>query len=193
MELILLVVFVTLICSVCTGMLVPFRQLWLHVDPKYFKRVKVKFPAFLFVGIGGSKAEHGNVKNYGVIVPMFVLHILGYILTLLLWAAMPVLYYRFGIELDILVVVPLAVALPFTIIVVVTEAICVSVSRKRHREELEYEQEQLAFEQNQQKLAQQEQMDQVEQDVQEQESDVAEQHNDEQQSEIEQQPDIEQE
>ena len=130
-KLTLLVVFVTLICSACTALLVPFRQPWLNIDPKYFKRVKVKFPAFLFVGIGGKKSEYGNVKEYGVIVPMFVLHILGYVVTLLLWAAMPTLYYRFGIDLDVLVVVPLAVALPFTIAVVVTEAVCRSVNRKK--------------------------------------------------------------
>ena len=141
-KLTLLVVFVTLICSSCTALLVPLRQLWLRVDPKYFKRIKVKFPAFLFVGIGGKKAEHGNVKEYGVIISMFVLHILGYVMTLLLWATMPTLYYRFGIELDVLVVVPIAFALLFTIIVVITEAVCVSTSRKRHQEELEYEQEQ---------------------------------------------------
>ena len=145
--LILLVVFVTLICSVCTALLVPFRQLWLGVDPQYFKRVKVKFPAFLFVGLGGRKSKYGNVKEYGVIAPMFVLHILGYLLTLLLWAAMPTLYYRFGIDLDVLVVVPLAFALLFTIIVVVTEAICVSISRKRHNIELEMQEEEQQLEQ----------------------------------------------
>ena len=142
MELILVTVLVTLICSACTALLVPFRQPWLKVDPQYFKRVKVKFPAFLFVGIGGSKSETGNVKEYGVIVPMFVLHIVGYVLTLLLWATIPTLYYSFGIDLDVLVVVPLAFALPFTVAVVVTEAICRSTSRKKQLEEAESEQEQ---------------------------------------------------
>ena len=131
-----LVVFVTLICSACTALLVPFRQNWSRVDPKYFKRVKVKFLSFLFVGIGGNKSEHGNVKNYGVIIPMFVMHILGYLLTIGLWLAMPLLYYRVPLDLDVLVVVPVAVALPFTVLVIATEAICVAVVRNRQKAEL---------------------------------------------------------
>ena len=136
-----LVVFVTLICSACTALLVPFRQPWSRVDPKYFKRVKVKFLSFMFVGIGGNKSEHGNVKNYGVIIPMFLMHILGYILTIAMWIAIPLLYYRVPLELDVLVVVPVAVALPFTVLVIVTEAICVAIGRNRQQAELGPEQD----------------------------------------------------
>ena len=126
-----LVVFGTLICSLCTATLVPLRQYSLRIDARYFRRVKVKFFAFLFAGIGGRRSEQGDVKNFGVIVPMFVLHVLGYVLTLFIWAIVPTLYYRFGIDLDVLVLIPFAVAMPFGIAVVVTEFICVSLSSKR--------------------------------------------------------------
>lgn len=128
--LIFAVVFVTLICSMCTGLLVPLRQLWLRVDPQYFKRVKVKLLPWLFVGVGGRRSEQGRPKSYGVIVPMFVLHIVGYLLTVALWVVVPTLYYRVGLDLDVLVIVPVAFALPFVIAVVITEMVCVRISRK---------------------------------------------------------------
>lgn len=132
---IFLVIFVTLVASVCIGLLAPFRQPFSKVDPKYFKRKKVRFLSFLFSGIGGRKSETGNVKTYGIILPMYVLHILGYVLTLALWIAMPLLYNPGGIDLDILVVVPVAVALFQTLAVVITESVCYAITRKKHREE----------------------------------------------------------
>lgn len=132
---IFLVVFVTLLSSVCTALLVPLRQYRLRVEPRFFQRVKVKFPAFLFAGVGGRRSNQGDVKNFGVIVPMFVLHIVGYVLTLFIWAIVPTLYYRVGIDLDVLFVIPLAVAVAFVVAVVVTELVCVQISRKKQLEQ----------------------------------------------------------
>ena len=128
--LIFLVVFVTLVCSVCTALLVPLRQRYSRIDPKYFKRVKVKFPSFLFAGIG-SRKDTGNVRNYGVIVPMFILHIFGYLLTAAMWFVVPFLYQYEGIDLTELWAAPVAAALLQTVLLVVTEAICLHISRKR--------------------------------------------------------------
>ncbi len=130
--LVFLVVFVTLVCSVCTGLLTPLRQRFSKVDPRYFRRVKVRFPSFMFAGIG-DKSSTGNVKTYGVITPMFVLHIIGYILTIALWIAVPVLY-QYGVDLTELWAAPLAAALLQTVLVVVTEAVCLNISRKRASE-----------------------------------------------------------
>lgn len=133
--LIFLTVFLTLVCSLCTALLVPLRQRRLRVEPRFFKRVKVPFPASaLFAGIG-NKSDTGNVQNFGVIIPMFVLHIVGYVCSLLIWAIVPVLYYRAGIDTDILFIIPLAIAVLFVVAVVVTEYLCVSFSRKKLLEE----------------------------------------------------------
>ena len=125
-----LVVFVTLMCSACTALLVPLRQRRLHIEPKYFKRVKVKFLSLLFVGIG-NKSEQGDVKNFGVIVPMFVLHIVGYVLAAFILVSIPTFYYRVGLDLDALFTVPLLITVPYITAVVITETVCVSMSRKR--------------------------------------------------------------
>ena len=138
--LIFLTVFITLVCSLCTALLVPLRQLRLRVEPRFFKRIKVKFPAFLFVGIGGRRAEQGDVANFGVIIPMFVLHIVGYVLSVLILAIVPALYYKAGVDTDVLFLIPLAFAVPFVVAVVVTEYLCVSITRKKQQEEEQAEQ-----------------------------------------------------
>ena len=139
--LIFLTVFVTLIASLCTALLAPLRQLRSRVDPSCFKRVKLPYPvSYLFVGIGGKRSKTGDVSKYGVIIPMFVLHILGYLLTLFIWAIVPVLYYRVGIDLDVLFVIPLGVAVFDVRVVVLTEVICVAYANKKQLEE-SYEEE----------------------------------------------------
>ena len=138
--LIFLTVFVTLIASLCTALLAPLRQLRSRVDPSYFKRVKLPYPiSYLFVGIGGKRSKTGDVSKYGVIIPMFVLHILGYLLTLFIWAIVPVCY-QWGIDLDVLFVIPLAVAVFDVIVVVLTEVICVAYANKKQLED-SYEEE----------------------------------------------------
>lgn len=133
--LIFLTAFITLVSSVSVALLVPLRQYRLRIDPRFFKRIKVKFPAFMFAEIGGSKSEYGNVKDFGVIIPMFILHIVGYVLALFIGAIVPVLYYRLGIDTDVLFVIPLGIAVLYVIAVVVTEYLCVSFSRKKQLEQ----------------------------------------------------------
>ena len=134
--LIFLTVFVTLVASLCTALIAPLRQLRSRVNPSYFKRVKIPYPvSMLFVGIGGKRSKQGDVSKYGVIVPMLLLQILGYLLTVFIWALVPVLYYRAGIDLDVLFVIPLAVAVFDVLMVVLTEVFCVMYGNRKQQEE----------------------------------------------------------
>ena len=99
--LIFLTVFVTLISSVCTALLIPFRQ----------RRLFAKG------------------------IPMLVLNILGYALTLFIWAIVPALYYRVGLDTDILFVIPLGIAVVFVVAVVITEFVCGRKNRKEQADE----------------------------------------------------------
>lgn len=127
--LISLVVCATLLASVCTALLVPLRQRYSRIDPRYLRRVKVRIFFFLFAGIGDKK-ETGNVRTFGIIVPMFVLHLVGYLLTVALWVTVPLLY-QYGVDLSELWVVPVGFALFHTVTVVVTETVCYRISQKR--------------------------------------------------------------
>ncbi len=130
--LISLVVCTTLLASLCTALLVPLRQRFSRVDPRYLRRIKVKFPSFLFAGIGDRK-ETGNVRTFGVVLPMFVLHLTGYLLTAAMWVTVPVLY-QYGVDLTELWAAPVAFALFHTVVFVITETVCFRVSRKRAAE-----------------------------------------------------------
>ena len=133
--LIFLTIFVTLISAVVVAMLVPYRQRLLRLDPSVFKRVKVPFPlSWFFVGTGDD--EQRNVRQYGVILPMFILHIVGYALAILIVALVPCLYQFAGMELDVLFVVPLAVAVFFVLVVFITEILCAKYFNAKQRETL---------------------------------------------------------
>ena len=69
---------------------------------------------------------------------MLVLNIVGYVLTAFIWAIVPILY-RWGMDTDVLFVVPLGVAVLFVIAVVVTEFVCRAIARKRQQEEADEE------------------------------------------------------
>ena len=106
--LIFITVFITLISSACTAILVPLRQRrWLAKG-----------------------------------IPMLVLNILGYALTVFIWIIVPVLYSRFGLETDILFVIPLGIAVLYVVAVVVTEFVCGSLSRKNQPKEAQHEEPQ---------------------------------------------------
>lgn len=114
--LIFLSVFVTLASSVCTASLVPFRLYRLRVEKRFFKSVKI-----------------GRLE---IIVPMFVLSVIGCLLTLFIWAIVPTLYYAVGLDTDVLFTVPLAVAVVYVVAFVLTEFLCVRYSgNKQYQEE----------------------------------------------------------
>lgn len=107
--LIFLTVFITLISSACTALLVPLRQ-----------------RRFLAKGI-----------------PMLVLNIVGYALAVFIWAIVPTLYYRVGIDTDVLFVIPMGIAIVFVVAVVIVEFVCGLHNRQNQGEEVETEEEQL--------------------------------------------------
>ena len=62
-------------------------------------------------------------------IPMLVLNIIGYALTVFIWTIVPVLYSRFGLETDVLFVIPLGIAVLYVVAVVVTEFAVFAVNK----------------------------------------------------------------
>ena len=157
--LIFLTVFVTLVSSLCTALLIPLRQ----------RRILAKG------------------------MPMLVLNIVGYAITVLIWAIVPTLYYRVGIDTDVLFVIPLGIAVLFVVAVIVTEVICGSLGRKVKKEKAQPK-EQIVEEPAQQEQVVEEQVaEELVDEVQEEpvEIQTEEAHTEEQQPEteiVEQQP-----
>ena len=65
-ELIMSIFLTSLMPLIC-----PFASIRLYeINPEYFKKVKVKILSWMFRGIGGKDSIYGDVRHYGVIVPI---------------------------------------------------------------------------------------------------------------------------
>lgn len=71
---------------------IQWRAFQENIDVKYFKKVKVTKLSFLFRGIGGKDMVGGDVRKDGIIMPMFVLQILGYCIAVISTIVFLVLY-----------------------------------------------------------------------------------------------------
>ncbi len=74
----IMMIFLIVFCTILMAIISPVIQ-WnlIEIKTKYFKRVKIKKLSFLFRPIGGKQSINGNVKEYGIIIPMFVIQVLG--------------------------------------------------------------------------------------------------------------------
>lgn len=94
MEIFLVVTYIIFSFVILAGLppFVQWRAFQANIDVKYFKKVKVTKLSFLFRGIGGKDFVGGDVKKDGVIIPMFILHILGYCVAFISTIIVLVLY-----------------------------------------------------------------------------------------------------
>lgn len=103
-----------------------------EVDPECFKKVKIKRPTFLFCGIGGKDCIYGDVKKYGVILPLFVVQLVGYILTILQIILAPILIIVEKIEYLVVLVNGGVFAL-YTFSLITLTIICICISKRRSK------------------------------------------------------------
>ena len=106
----------------------PFASIRLYeINPEYFKKVKVKILSWMFRGIGGKDSIYGDVRHYGVIVPIFVVQIIGIVLAILQMILIPFLYILVPIENVLIIVIGSMFGIYIlTFIIVITVCICLS-------------------------------------------------------------------
>ena len=115
----------------------PFLQwrLFAIIDVKYFKTIKITKCAFLFRGIGGKHLVGGDVKKDGVIIPMFVLQVFGYVIAIMSNSIFLILYLVMQVS-DVVVVITQSSIIGFEVllcgIVIVT---CIVISKRRKRQD----------------------------------------------------------
>lgn len=98
-----------------------------EINPEYFKKVKVKILSWMFRGIGGKDSIYGDVRHYGVIVPIFVVQIIGIVLAILQIILIPFLYILVPIENVLIIVIGSMFGIYIlTFIIVITVCICLS-------------------------------------------------------------------
>lgn len=95
-------IFLIVFSILCTALIAPLAQFNRYdINPTYFKRVKIKH-CFFIRGLGGKDNIYGDIKNYGVIYPMLVIQILGYILSVI--SCILVLVLIFALKISVVVV-----------------------------------------------------------------------------------------
>ena len=128
----ILSIFYILFFTVLMSLLPPLAQIRLYeIEPEKFKKVRIKYFSFLFRGIGGKGCVYGNVREYGVILPMFVFQLLGYILSILSCIAVPILYFVFELPLEISELIIFIVFGAECIGLVVVTVICIAKSKSK--------------------------------------------------------------
>ena len=119
---------------VITAIYVPLSQPRLHeINADNFKRKQVRHLTFLFRGLNGMTRTLCNVKSYGIIYPIYVFHILGYVLAMVLTTLAVILLFAFNITIGIVTIVIIIVSVTYMLAYVITIMICIQISKKRSR------------------------------------------------------------
>lgn len=130
----LLMIFSIAFCAICLAVMTPLANLNLYeINTDYFKKIKVKKFTRLFRGIGSGDCIYKDVKNYGIIIPMFILHIVGYVLSLLSVAVALILLFVFKIGYKYTAITLFAMAGIFMAIIALTIVICIAITKKRDK------------------------------------------------------------
>ena len=102
-----------------------------EVDPRFFKTVKVKKFSFLFVTTYDKKSTLGGAKGSGLILPMFILQLFGYIIALLSIVTVLLLIFLFDISLRTTVTIVLAICGSWMLFITIFVIGLMLVSKKR--------------------------------------------------------------
>jgi hypothetical protein len=130
-----LMFFLIIICTIIMFLVAPFAQIRLYeIEPEYFKRIKVGRLSFLFRGIGGKHSVYSNVKEYGVIIPMFIIQILGYLFAIISWIIVPLLYFVFDLNITSIAIVVACILGAELLVVVIMILICMAISKYKKRQ-----------------------------------------------------------
>ena len=94
---------VELVMSIFLTLLIPFivpifSVRSYEIDPDFFRKIKIKKLSYMFRGIGGKDSIYGDVCTYGVILPFFVLQVLGYVLTIIQLIVIPILFFVLNVD-----------------------------------------------------------------------------------------------
>lgn len=121
------------ILTLLIPLIVPFYSVRLYeINPEYFRKVKIKKLNFMFRGIGGKGSVYGDVHNYGIILPIFVVQIIGFILTIIQLIVIPLLFIFIGI--DYITIIVIGSSFCFYIIILITVSlICIGISKHKDK------------------------------------------------------------
>lgn len=125
-------IFLIVFSILCTALIAPLSQFNRYdINPTYFKRVKVKRCCYLIRGLGGRNSKYGDVKNFGVIYPMFLIQILGYILSFSAVVLALVLVFASQASVIVVAIVSCSILIFQGVICAIIILSCVIVTKKK--------------------------------------------------------------
>lgn len=111
-----------------TAIAAPALQLIKAFNPEHFLKIKINYLWFMFRGTGTVKGGYSSSKEYGVILPMFAIQLLGYVAAIVFTVITIVLSVVAGIGVVELVFINLYAFLSVLIISAVTIFVCAIIS-----------------------------------------------------------------
>lgn len=112
--------------------LAPFMQIRLYeINPDLFSKIKIKRFSFLFRGVGGKTSIYGDVQEYGIVLPLFILQVLGYVIASLVIVTVLLLLYMFKLDLNTIAIIVAIIMISYSMIAIATTAIVILISKKR--------------------------------------------------------------
>lgn len=130
------IIILTIMFVFFSALITPSMNFRLYeVNPEHFKKVKVVKFSWLFKGVGGKNSIYRDVKNYGIILPMFIMHIIGYIISILIIIVVTLLLIFKISPLIIIITISSLLALDLLSLFAIT-TVCIIISKKRDQKDI---------------------------------------------------------
>ncbi len=141
MEIYLVIAYIIFSCVILAGLppFVQWRAFQENIDVKYFKKVKIAKLSFLFRGIGGKTVVGGDVKKDGVILPMFILHIIGYCVAVISTVAVLSLYLTKTVNYVFVIIFQNSLIVGESVLCIIMICACSVISKNRKKQGIRIE------------------------------------------------------
>lgn len=110
---------------------VPFTQATLlEINPSNFRRIKISKFKWLFRTIGSKDSIYSNLENFGIPIPIFILHLFGYLIfiaSVLLYVILQII----GTELRKIATYAIYIWFTYIAVVVIAYTSLIIISKKR--------------------------------------------------------------
>jgi hypothetical protein len=127
-------IFTILLMIIIMTVLIPFYYSRLRgLNPENFKKIKIKKLSRFFVGYGGKTTIYSDVINYGIVLPIFILHIVGYAFSILSSITSLLLYFAFDFDIITIELTIFVILFCEIVILLLTDLCCTIFSKHKDK------------------------------------------------------------
>ncbi|HAX03198.1 MAG: hypothetical protein A2Y45_07175 [Tenericutes bacterium GWC2_34_14] len=112
---------------------VPFTQATLtEINPSNFRRIRISKFKFLFRTIGSKNSIYSNMESFGIPIPIFLLHLFGYIV-FIVSALLYILLLIVETDLKAIATHAMYIWFAYITVVVITYTSLIIISKNREK------------------------------------------------------------